>query len=168
MIIINNNPLFLQLDVWDTGGMERVRGTLTTKYYRNTHLSLMVYDATKAKTFFELREWINETRIHSPNALFALIGNKYDKLPEVLEYTTDALVREFNMIGQFRISAMKNNNNEVTEMFNTLASELHQRASLKERGSLTFVDSHTLVQSRDDGKTCDCDDCKCFVCCRCL
>ena len=145
--------------------MEKVRGTLTSKYYQNAHLGLMVYDATQVKTFFQLREWIGETKVHSPNALFVLIGNKYDKSPEVLKDTADALVREFNMIGQFQISAMENNDDAVSKMFHTLASELYQRLSLKERGSRTFVDPQTLVQSRDEGRRCE--DCKCFVCCRC-
>ena len=74
---IDNKNIMVQ--IWDTAGQENMQ-SLTTNYYRNCCLIILVYDITNEKSFENLQNWvlrINENA--NENCYKILIGNKIDK-----------------------------------------------------------------------------------------
>nr|XP_023020416.1 ras-related protein Rab-27A isoform X2 [Leptinotarsa decemlineata] len=72
-----NHRIHLQL--WDTAGQERFR-SLTTAFYRDAMGFLLLFDLTNEQSFLEIRNWIEQLRLHaycdSPDVV--LCGNKAD------------------------------------------------------------------------------------------
>ena len=61
--------------------MEQFRSSLITKYYRNAHGVVLVYDITNPDSFNNLEKWINEIKHYCSleSVQMVLIGNKLDK-----------------------------------------------------------------------------------------
>ncbi|KAJ8922062.1 hypothetical protein NQ315_008703 [Exocentrus adspersus] len=72
-----NHRVHLQL--WDTAGQERFR-SLTTAFYRDAMGFLLLFDLTNEQSFLEIRNWIEQLRLHAyceaPDVV--LCGNKAD------------------------------------------------------------------------------------------
>ncbi|RZC32357.1 ras-related protein Rab-27A [Asbolus verrucosus] len=72
-----NHRIHLQL--WDTAGQERFR-SLTTAFYRDAMGFLLLFDLTNEQSFLEIRNWVEQLRLHayceSPDVI--LCGNKAD------------------------------------------------------------------------------------------
>ena len=61
--------------------MEQFRSSLITKYYRNAHGVVLVYDITNSDSFNNLEKWVNEIKHYCSlkNVQMILIGNKLDQ-----------------------------------------------------------------------------------------
>ena len=61
--------------------MEQFRSSLITKYYRNAHGVVLVYDITNPDSFNNLEKWVNEIKHYCSleNVQMVLIGNKLDQ-----------------------------------------------------------------------------------------
>ena len=46
------------MQLWDTAGQERFQ-TITANYYKGAEGVILVYDATHAKTFEHITNWLN-------------------------------------------------------------------------------------------------------------
>ena len=72
----------LQVQIWDTAGMERYKlQSLTPKYYELLNGVVMVYDITNDESFEHLELWMKEieTYCKQPQSIcMALVGNKAD------------------------------------------------------------------------------------------
>lgn len=124
--------------------MERVRGTLTRSYYRDTHLAVLVYDVSNVESLFRLREWISETNDNSPGARFVLIGNKYDKPPDMAEDMPETFAHEYNIECHFKVSTKESD--EVVSIFHSLVCDLYQRSNFNCTSSFQLV---TTTPTRD-------------------
>ena len=51
--------------IWDTAGQERFR-TLTGSYYRGSQGVILVYDISRAETFQNLTQWLEEVEVYCP------------------------------------------------------------------------------------------------------
>lgn len=75
----------LQWLIWDLGGQptfEEVR----PMYYRGAKAALLVYDITRAETYYSLPNWINEFWRHSGGSYpVVLVANKIDLRGEEVE-----------------------------------------------------------------------------------
>ena len=68
----------VQYNIWDTAGQEKYR-CLTTMYFRDANVAIIVFDVTNAKTLQCVEYWSQE--VHKSNALdfiIVLVGNKSD------------------------------------------------------------------------------------------
>ncbi|XP_028133152.1 ras-related protein Rab-27A [Diabrotica virgifera virgifera] len=87
-----NHRIHLQL--WDTAGQERFR-SLTTAFYRDAMGFLLLFDLTNEQSFLEIRNWIEQLRLHAycevPDVV--LCGNKADL--EERRVITEWRAREF-------------------------------------------------------------------------
>ncbi|XP_060524688.1 ras-related protein Rab-27A isoform X2 [Cylas formicarius] len=87
-----NHRIHLQL--WDTAGQERFR-SLTTAFYRDAMGFLLLFDLTNEQSFLEIRNWIEQLRLHAycdaPDVI--LCGNKADL--EDRRVITEWRAREF-------------------------------------------------------------------------
>jgi Ras-related protein Rab-1A len=63
-ILVNDKVIKLQ--IWDTAGQERFR-TITTSYYRSSHIIFLCYDTTDKQSFDDLDLWKNEINKYSNN-----------------------------------------------------------------------------------------------------
>ncbi|CAG9864257.1 unnamed protein product [Phyllotreta striolata] len=72
-----NHRIHLQL--WDTAGQERFR-SLTTAFYRDAMGFLLLFDLTNEQSFLEIRNWIEQLRLHAYCEVpdIVLCGNKAD------------------------------------------------------------------------------------------
>ncbi|GJQ69347.1 hypothetical protein Trydic_g6475 [Trypoxylus dichotomus] len=72
-----NHRIHLQL--WDTAGQERFR-SLTTAFYRDSMGFLLLFDLTSEQSFLEIRNWIEQLRLHAycDTPDIVLCGNKAD------------------------------------------------------------------------------------------
>lgn len=85
-VIIENQEI--DLLIWDTAGQEIYRG-LTTLYYRNANIAIIVFDVTKQSSFDSVGFWIDELRENVGDKIYIVIcGNKVD-LDEKREIDVD-------------------------------------------------------------------------------
>jgi Ras-related protein Rab-1A len=72
------NGKVTKLQIWDTAGQERFR-TITTSYYRGSHIIFLCYDITDRESFNNLEMWEKEIKKYgSPNVKVVLCGTKND------------------------------------------------------------------------------------------
>ncbi|XP_017779762.1 PREDICTED: ras-related protein Rab-27A [Nicrophorus vespilloides] len=94
-----NHRVHLQL--WDTAGQERFR-SLTTAFYRDAMGFLLLFDLTSEQSFIEIRNWIEQLRIHaycdSPDVI--LCGNKADLEDRrvIMEWRARDLAEKNNLV----------------------------------------------------------------------
>ena len=71
----------IQLQIWDTAGLEKNRGSLTPKLYKEVQGMVLVYDVTEWRSFNNLEKWISEIKDHCEveSVKMVLIGNKCDQ-----------------------------------------------------------------------------------------
>lgn len=77
---INEKYVTARLQIWDTAGQESYR-TLTSSYYRNCDIVIIMYDVSNPKTIESLEYWISEVDKMCPKSNMFIIGNKID-LPD--------------------------------------------------------------------------------------
>ncbi|ENN80210.1 hypothetical protein D910_11178 [Dendroctonus ponderosae] len=66
----------VHLQLWDTAGQE----SLTTAFYRDAMGFLLLFDLTNERSFLEIRNWIEQLRVHAycDTPDIVLCGNKAD------------------------------------------------------------------------------------------
>lgn len=83
------NGKIIKLQIWDTAGQERFR-TITTSYYRGSHMIFLCYDITDRQTFSNLEMWSEEIKkFASHNVKVTVCGTKLD-----LEYRRQVSIQE--------------------------------------------------------------------------
>jgi Ras-related protein Rab-1A len=72
------NGKMIKLQIWDTAGQERFR-TITTSYYRGSHMIFLCYDITDRESFTNLDMWLSEIKnLASGNVRVIVCGTKLD------------------------------------------------------------------------------------------
>ena len=81
----------IELQIWDTAGMER-HSNLGSIYYRGASAVVMVYDLTDPKTIEVLDFWLDTFLNHNTSSCYGIVvGNKCD-------LATDNMVRHRGMV----------------------------------------------------------------------
>lgn len=71
----------IDLLIWDTAGQEAYRG-LTSQYYRDAKIALIVFDLTNPTTLNSVTEWHSRICEANPSPFITvLVGNKSDLHP---------------------------------------------------------------------------------------
>ncbi|XP_055638247.1 uncharacterized protein LOC129776560 [Toxorhynchites rutilus septentrionalis] len=81
----------IKLQLWDTGGMERV-ASVTSSYYKFAEAALLVFALDNPASFHSLSQHMLDVVTYAENAKIFLVGNKVD-----LEQTGDPEVTEADM-----------------------------------------------------------------------
>ena len=115
----------IKLQVWDTAGDERFR-TITQAYYRGAHGVIVVYDATKEKTYDNVPYWLEEVKKYaSAEATVMLVGSKCDLTEEkAVDYRTAKDFADEREIMLMEMSAKEGTNVELA--FLTLVAKIRQ------------------------------------------
>lgn len=75
------------MQLWDTGGMERV-ASITSSYYKFAEAAILVFSLDNAASFHVLSQHLLEIVTYAENAKIFLCGNKSDlegTTPQVTE-----------------------------------------------------------------------------------
>ena len=73
---INNKHI--QLQIWDTCGMELYK-SLISSFYKDSSLALLVYSVNDKQSFEDISKWLTDVKMQSqPDIKTILIGNKTD------------------------------------------------------------------------------------------
>lgn len=79
------NYCIFQLQLWDTGGMERV-ASITSSYYKFAEAAILVFSLDNAASFHVLSQHLLDVVTYAENAKIFLCGNKSDlacSIPQV-------------------------------------------------------------------------------------
>lgn len=70
--------LDIDLLIWDTAGQEAYQG-LTSQYYRDAKIALIVFDLTNPSTLTSVHDWYSRlTGVNTSPVVVVLVGNKSD------------------------------------------------------------------------------------------
>lgn len=95
--IDNQNTVDMQ--VWDTCGLEKFR-TVTRSYYRNNHGCVIIFDITCRDSFNNVMEWYRDLKEYGlKEQIIVIVGNKKDLSGERLVYLKeiDELLTKINL-----------------------------------------------------------------------
>ena len=103
------NDTIVKLQIWDTSGQEIYR-SLTSGFYRNASLAMMVYAIDNKESFNHIEYWLKEIKLLSnPDIKIFLIGNKADLEEErQVQFNTAKTFKEENEINYFSEASAKN------------------------------------------------------------
>lgn len=87
-----NYHFHFQLQLWDTGGMERV-ASITSSYYKFAEGAILVFALDNPDSFNILSQHLLDIVTYAENAKIFLCGNKYDLKSQI--QVTDADMENF-------------------------------------------------------------------------
>lgn len=149
---INGKKIKLQL--WDTAGQERFR-TITTAYYRGAMGIILVYDVTDERTFSNIKQWLSTVNQHANDeAQLLLVGNKSDMDTRAVTYEQgEALSKE---LGLPFVEASAKNDDNVNEIFFTLAKLIQEKIDNDKLVGNTNKDGSVNINSNGGGSKSNC------------
>lgn len=147
MKTININGQTVKLQLWDTAGTEKYR-SMSSSYYRGTHVAFVVFDITSPPSFEALPNWFENFYKHSTEGQrnVILIGNKKDLASQrqISQEEAETFAQNNNMM-YFETSAKDGEN--IEHVFYYAAEKLlgfykdDDKAKLKQE--VTIKDLHT-------------------------
>uniref|UniRef100_A0A2P2I1C4 Ras-related protein ORAB-1-like n=1 Tax=Hirondellea gigas TaxID=1518452 RepID=A0A2P2I1C4_9CRUS len=149
----------VKLQLWDTGGMERV-ASITSSYYKFSEAAVLVFALDNPDSFNVLSQHLLDVVTYAENAKIFLCGNKYDLKTQIL--VSDADMETFseqchNLISGIYKTSCKTGDG-VEEMFSDIAHKLSEsNRSRKELESMTD-ESFKVTRIADAGQQ---DSCIC-------
>ncbi|KRT84445.1 ADP ribosylation factor, partial [Oryctes borbonicus] len=118
----------IRLQLWDTGGMERV-ASVTSSYYKFAEAAILVFALDNAASFHVLSQHLLDIVTYAENAKIFLCGNKLDlvnKVPQVSDADIDAFCEQcHNLISKTYKTSCKTGEG-LEEMFADIATQLVQ------------------------------------------
>jgi len=155
---VNSKPMKLQL--WDTGGMERV-ASITSSYYKYSEAAILVFALDRPDTFHVLAQHLLDIVTYAENAKIFLCGNKYDLKSKI--QVSDADMEGFseqcrNLVSGIYKTSCKTGEG-VPEMFRDIARQLadsnKSRMELKAMEEASFrVDTAVEAVERGSCNSC--------------
>ncbi|XP_023340959.1 ras-related protein Rab-2A [Eurytemora carolleeae] len=152
----------LKLQLWDTGGMERV-ASITSSYYKYSEAAILVFALDNPDTFHILSQHLLDIVTYAENAKIFLCGNKFDQKSRIA--ISDSDMEAFceqchNLVsGIYKTSCRTGEG--VEEMFSDIAKQLTQvnrsRMELQSIEERSFqVNTSALAEPDTDGGSCSC------------
>ncbi|GAB6021385.1 RE70650p [Chamberlinius hualienensis] len=125
------NDKVVKLQLWDTGGMERV-ASITSSYYKFAEAAILVFSFDNPDSFNILSQHMLDVVTYAENAKIFLCGNKIDLTNRISITDTDIEVfceQCHNLVSSVYKTSCKNGAG-VEEMFADIAKQLvdHNRS----------------------------------------
>lgn len=141
----------IKLQVWDTAGQERFR-SVTRSYYRGSAGALLVYDASRRKTFENVLGWLQDVEAKCPSCQFpaghgmaiALVANKCDLSERAVSAAEGAAFAKRHGLLFFEASAKTGQG--VNETFTSVARDVCRRVR---HGTVDLRDSACGILARE-------------------
>jgi Ras-related protein Rab-1A len=117
------NGKIIKLQIWDTAGQERFR-TITTSYYRSSHMIFLCYDITDRQSFFNLEIWLEEIKKFASSTVNVVVcGTKLDLISErKVSYKEGKEFADINNFDYYETSSKQNTN--IDELFEKSSKKL--------------------------------------------
>jgi len=115
----------MKLQLWDTGGMERV-ASITSSYYKHSEAAILVFALDNPDTFHILSQHLLDIVTYAENAKIFLCGNKFDQKNKI--QISDSDMEAFceqchNLVSGIYKTSCKSGEG-VEEMFMDIANQL--------------------------------------------
>jgi len=115
----------MKLQLWDTGGMERV-ASITSSYYKHSEAAILVFALDNPDTFHILSQHLLDIVTYAENAKIFLCGNKFDQKNKI--QISDSDMEAFceqchNLVSGIYKTSCKTGEG-VEEMFTDIANQL--------------------------------------------
>ncbi len=126
----NGNSITMQMIIWDLAGQPAFDG-LHSSFIQGSHGVIVMFDLTRAETFVNARNWINEVlKYELPIESMILVGNKADLEENIVvsQEEVDQLKEEFQIPYYYQTSPRTGDN--VPIAFEMLARSIYN--SIKE------------------------------------
>ena len=145
----------MKLQLWDTGGLERV-ASITNSYYKFAEAALLVFSLDSLESFHCLSQHLIEILSLAENAKIFLIGNKNDLSPyEVQDSDIELFVEQFPKFdGIFKISCKTNDG--VQEMFAEIADKLTLSTAKTSFDAFKLHQNQIQTRDQNSGQTSCC------------
>jgi Ras-related protein Rab-6A len=145
-----------QLQLWDTGGMERV-ASVTSSYYKFAEAAILVFALDNISSFHALSQHMLDVVTYAENAKIFLCGNKSDSESEVTDADMESFCEQCqSLISQTYKTSCKTGGG-VEEMFQEIATLLVD--SNRSRLELQALETHGFKiepGEETDDPTCMC------------
>lgn len=155
-----NNKKDLKLQLWDTGGMERV-ASITSSYYKYSEAAILVFALDNPDSFHILSQHLLDIVTYAENAKIFLCGNKVDLKSRI--QVTDSDMEAFceqchNLVSGVYKTSCKTGEG-VEEMFADIANQLAEanrsRIELQTMDESSFrVDRATEAEEMASSTSC--------------
>ncbi|XP_044751204.1 ras-related protein Rab-4B isoform X2 [Coccinella septempunctata] len=142
----------IKLQLWDTGGMERV-ASITSSYYKFSEAAILVFSLDNPSSFHTLSQHLLDIVTYAETAKIFLCGNKSDLVgepPQITEAEIESFCEQCQSLitNTYQISCKTNEG--VEEMFTDIAFQLVN--SNRARLELQSMEKHgfKITQSMEE------------------
>ncbi|XP_017015049.2 ras-related protein Rab-14 [Drosophila takahashii] len=122
------NEKQIKLQLWDTGGMERV-ASVTSSYYKFAEGAILVFALDNAASFHSLSQHLLDIVTYAENAKIFICGNKSDlegREPEVSDEEVEAFCEQCHSLISATYKTSCRSGAGVEEMFRDISRQLVQ------------------------------------------
>merc|ERR1712156_1139758 len=138
----------MKLQLWDTGGMERV-ASITSSYYKHSEAAILVFALDNPDTFHILSQHLLDIVTYAENAKIFLCGNKFDQKNKIQISDSDIenLCEQCNNLVSAVYKTSCRTGEGVEDMFVDIVRQL-SRGSNRSRIELQNVDANSFRVER--------------------
>tara|TARA_B100000508_G_C11460672_1_gene279122 strand:- start:986 stop:1624 length:639 start_codon:yes stop_codon:yes gene_type:complete len=154
-ININNNNFRLQ--IWDTAGQERFR-SIISRFYKNTHGCIVMFDLTNYKSFESLDYWIEQINENAKKTVsIIIVGNKCKSNDIVV--SKDEINAYVNQKNLKYIEIDNNKEYNIDEPFKTITNQIYEVWKTENEHLETpewgcYNKTITTIKTTNDSKKC--------------
>ncbi|SPP87491.1 ras-related protein Rab-11A [Drosophila guanche] len=153
----------IKLQLWDTGGMERV-ASVTSSYYKFAEGAILVFALDNAASFHSLSQHLLDIVTYAENAKIFICGNKSDlegREPEVSDEEVEAFCEQCHSLISATYKTSCRSGAGVEEMFRDISRQLvHANRSKMELQALeqkSFkIDTACDPTINEEASSCSC------------
>ncbi|XP_061386364.1 ras-related protein Rab-14 [Musca vetustissima] len=160
----------IKLQLWDTGGMERV-ASVTSSYYKFAEGAILVFALDNAASFHSLSQHLLDIVTYAENAKIFICGNKSDlegREPEVSDADVEAFCEQCHSLISATYKTSCKTGEGIEEMFQDISrilvesnrSKMDLQASMEQHGFQIVAGQVELVNAvaddADDSTNCVC------------
>ncbi|EDW49953.1 ras-like GTP-binding protein YPT1 [Drosophila sechellia] len=159
------NEKQIKLQLWDTGGMERV-ASVTSSYYKFAEGVILVFALDNAASFHSLSQHLLDIVTYAENAKIFICGNKSDlegREPEVSDEEVEAFCEQCHSLISATYKTSCRSGAGVEEMFRDISRQLvHANRSKMELQALEHksfqvdTSSSSAATNEEDASSCGC------------
>ncbi|XP_034480494.1 ras-related protein RABE1e [Drosophila innubila] len=153
----------LKLQLWDTGGMERV-ASVTSSYYKFAEGAILVFALDNAASFHSLSQHLLDIVTYAESAKIFICGNKSDlegREPEVTDEDMEAFCEQCHSLISATYKTSCRTGEGIEEMFQDISRQLAEANRSKmelqalERQSFQ-IDKAIEADTNEEASSCSC------------
>ncbi|XP_060655325.1 ras-related protein Rab-11A [Drosophila nasuta] len=153
----------LKLQLWDTGGMERV-ASVTSSYYKFAEAAILVFALDNAASFHSLSQHLLDIVTFAENAKIFICGNKSDlegREPEVSDEDMEAFCEQCHSLISATYKTSCRNGEGIEDMFQDIARQLvtanRSKMELQALEQQSFqIDKALEAEHHEEAGSCSC------------